>query len=118
MDLGFGEVCAGCDRINVLRPHVVWFGETPLEMERIYGLLEKCKLFISLGTSGNVYPAANFIQFVGSSPNVYTIELNMEPSNGATLFDETRYGLATDLVPLVVEELLTGGIPKKITSRI
>ena len=118
MDLGFGEVCAGCDRINVLRPHVVWFGETPLEMERIYGLLEKCKLFISLGTSGNVYPAANFIQFVGSSPNVYTIELNMEPSNGATLFDETRYGLATDLVPLVVEELLTCGIPKKITSRI
>jgi NAD-dependent deacetylase len=87
-------------------------------MDRIYPLLEKCKLFISLGTSGNVYPAANFIQFVRSSPNVYTLELNMEPSNGATLFDETCYGLATDLVPLVVEELLTCGIPQKITSRI
>ena len=87
-------------------------------MGKIYALLEKCNLFISLGTSGNVYPAANFIRFVGSTQNVYTLELNMEPSNGATLFDETRYGLATDLVPLVVDELLTSGIPQKITSKI
>ena len=112
-DLGFGEACTECAEINVLRPHVVWFGETPLEMEKIYGLLKKCSLFISVGTSGNVYPAASFIQFVGANLDIFTLELNLEPSEGSMLFDQARYGVATDLIPLFVEELLTRGIPQK-----
>ena len=110
-DLGFEEACPECTGKDVLRPHVVWFGEMPLEMDHIYALLEKCALFISIGTSGNVYPAAGFVQFVGVNLNVYKIELNLEPSEGATLFDEARYGAATDLIPLFVEELLLNGIP-------
>ena len=112
-DLGFGEACTECAEINVLRPHVVWFGETPLEMDRIYGLLKKCSLFVSVGTSGNVYPAAGFIQFVGANLDIFTLELNLEPSEGSMLFDRARYGVANGLIPLFVEELLTRGIPQK-----
>jgi NAD-dependent deacetylase len=109
-DLGQEERCPGCSGINTLRPHVVWFGEMPLEMERIYGLLEMCALFISVGTSGNVYPAAGFVKHVGNNSEVYTIELNLEPSAGASFFAEARYGAATILIPHYVEELLSNGI--------
>jgi len=109
-DLGNGESCPNCGEVNRLRPHVVWFGEMPLEMDRIYGLLEDCALFISIGTSGNVYPAAGFVQHARGQGSAHTIELNLEPSEGATFFAEARYGPATDLIPAYVDELLENGI--------
>ncbi len=112
-DLGKGESCPDCDGINTLRPHVVWFGEMPLEMERIYRLLDNCAMFVSIGTSGNVYPAAGFVQQVRSNILAHTVELNLEPSEGATFFAEARYGTATELIPSYVEELLEHGLSAK-----
>ncbi|MCB9949112.1 MAG: NAD-dependent protein deacylase [Rhodospirillaceae bacterium] len=88
-----------------LRPHVVWFGEMPLEMDRIYTALAECSLFLSIGTSGTVYPAAGFVQ-EASLHGAYAVELNMEPSAGHTLFDEAICGQATKLVPAFVDRLL------------
>jgi NAD-dependent deacetylase len=107
-DIAIDHVCAFCASVGTWRPHVVWFGEMPLGMERIYAALDACDLFISIGTSGNVYPAAGFVQHVALRDGVRTVELNMEPSQGATLFKETRYGPATKLVPDFVDELLNG----------
>ena len=106
-DLDVGTVCPRCGMPGTLRPHVVWFGEMPLEMERIYGALGDCGLFVSIGTSGNVYPAAGFVQEARAS-GARTLELNLEPSAGATLFEQRREGPATELVPAFVEELLRG----------
>lgn len=107
-DLGASDACPRCDETGWMRPHVVWFGEMPLEMQRIYAALEDCGLFISIGTSGNVYPAAGFVQHVRRFTDARTLELNMEPSTGATLFAESVYGPATEIVPRAVEELLAG----------
>lgn len=112
-DLGKGEACPACSKINTLRPHVVWFGEMPLEMERIYGLLEGCALFISIGTSGIVYPAASFVQHARRDPSTHTIELNLEPSEGASFFADARYGPASELIPTFVKELLSNGLVGK-----
>jgi NAD-dependent deacetylase len=90
-----------------MRPDIVWFGEIPYEMERIDAALMACDLFVSIGTSGNVYPAAGFVQtahYVGAR----TLEMNLEPSLGAHLFDESRTGPAGVLVPAWVEEILRG----------
>jgi NAD-dependent deacetylase len=107
-DLGIELVCASCRQRGGLRPHVVWFGEMPLEMDRIYDALAGCGVFISIGTSGNVYPAAGFVQEVRYRADVRTVELNLEPSEGATLFQERRYGPATEIVPAYVRHLLAG----------
>lgn len=98
--------CPSCGKTGGLRPHVVWFGEMPLEMERIYQSLAECGLFISIGTSGNVYPAAGFVQIARDEGGAETVELNLEPSTGATLFDYSQYGPATKLVPAFVKMLL------------
>ncbi len=116
-DLGKGEACPNCKAVNTLRPHVVWFGEMPLEMERIAVLLENCALFISIGTSGNVYPAAGFVQQARRNPAVHTIELNLEPSEGASFFAETRYGAASELIPVFVEELLGKGLSNGLSPK-
>ncbi|MFZ4125579.1 MAG: NAD-dependent deacylase [Rickettsiales bacterium] len=87
------------------RPHIVWFGEMPLEMERIYRALRNCDLFISIGTSGNVYPAAGFVAEARQA-GAHAIELNLEPSLGESLFAEKRYGKATELVPAYIDALL------------
>ncbi|MBC8339755.1 MAG: NAD-dependent protein deacylase [Rhodospirillales bacterium] len=112
-DLGVGVRCPDCGEAGALRPHVVWFGEMPLEMERIYENLERCGLFVSIGTSGNVYPAAGFVAHVkqagGQTGRAHTAELNLEPSEGASHFDETRYGPATKVVPEYVGKILSGG---------
>lgn len=81
-----------------LRPHIVWFGEMPLEMDRIYAALAACDLFVSIGTSGAVYPAAGFVQEARLA-GARTVEINLEPSLGASLFDEGLYGPATEAVP-------------------
>jgi NAD-dependent deacetylase len=88
-----------------MRPDVVWFGEMPREMDRIYAALHACDLFISVGTSGSVYPAAGFVaEAIGIG--AHTVELNLEPSDGASLFAETHYGPATEIVPDFVARLL------------
>lgn len=81
-----------------LRPHIVWFGEIPLEMERIERALERCDLFVSIGTSGAVYPAAGFVQLARMA-GARTVEINLEPTQGAALFDEGVYGPASETVP-------------------
>ena len=105
-DLSADSLCPGCRRKGRLRPHVVWFGETPLDMGRIFDALGRCVTFISIGTSGNVYPAAGFVTHVRTRLNTRTVELNLEPSLGATLFHETIYGPASEVVPAFVERLL------------
>jgi len=107
-DLGPATSCAGCGSTGRMRPHVVWFGEMPLEMDLIYAALGRATLFVSIGTSGNVYPAAGFVQEARASAGARTVELNLEPSEGATLFEERRYGPATEIVPRFVADLLAG----------
>ena len=102
--LGEGEKCPDCYQ-KTLRPHVVWFGETPLMMGSIDQLLANCNLFLSIGTSGNVYPASGFVQ-VANACGSHTVEINLEPSEGATLFKQSKYGVATLLVPSFVQTLI------------
>jgi len=87
------------------RPHIVWFGEMPFEMEHITRALRQADLFLSIGTSGNVYPAAGFVAEAAEA-GAHTVELNLEPSLGMNLFAERRYGNATELVPAFVRQLL------------
>jgi NAD-dependent deacetylase len=88
-----------------LRPDVVWFGEMPYQMERIYAALGVCDLFVSIGTSGAVYPAAGFVQ-EAAAQGARTLELNLEPSEGSHFFAEARHGPAGQLVPKWVGEVL------------
>ena len=97
--------CGACGRTGGLRPHVVWFGETPLDMDVIFEKLSGADLFVSIGTSGNVYPAAGFVA-AARSADIPTMEINLEPSENAHLFDDARYGKASEAVPAWVEELL------------
>ena len=98
-------VCPQCQSIGTLRPDVVWFGEMPYHMGTIEQALEDCKTFVSIGTSGEVYPAAGFVANARVA-GAHTIELNLEPSSGGNLFAEAHYGLATEVVPKWVEEML------------
>ena len=98
--------CPGCGE-TALRPDVVWFGEMPYEMERIYAALRRADMFVSIGTSGAVYPAAGFVQDARAL-HLRTLELNLEPSQGSRWFHESRHGPATRIVPHWVEELLGG----------
>jgi NAD-dependent deacetylase len=103
-----GEVrdCSGdLEEAGTLRPHIVWFGEMPFGMDRIQRALRDCDLFVAIGTSGNVYPAAGFVVETRAG-GAHTIELNLEPSLVNNHFAEKRYGRATELVPLLVDELL------------
>lgn len=96
--------CPGCG-LRALRPDVVWFGEMPYEMNRIEAELSRADLFVSIGTSGAVYPAAGFVQ-QARRYGARTLELNLEPSEGSFFFHEARQGRAGDLVPAWVDELL------------
>jgi NAD-dependent deacetylase len=103
--MGGGEACPACQVAGRVRPDIVWFGEMPYEMERIDQALASCDLFVSIGTSGAVYPAAGFVQtarYCGAD----TLEINLEPSQGSLFFDERRYGPAGVEVPQWVEEVL------------
>jgi|SRR5215469_818181 len=104
-DLSLDTACASCTRPGGMRPHVVWFGEMPLEMERIGAALANCDLFVSVGTSGNVYPAAGFVAEANAA-GARTVELNLEPSLGRSHFAEGHYGKATSVVPEFVAALL------------
>ncbi|HWK40399.1 MAG TPA: NAD-dependent deacylase [Croceibacterium sp.] len=96
--------CPACGTI-ALRPDIVWFGEMPYRMDEIFRALSRADMFVSIGTSGAVYPAAGFVQQAASA-GARTLELNLERSQGSGWFDETRPGRASDLVPAWVEEML------------
>lgn len=104
-DLSEETSCPGCGRMGGMRPDVVWFGEIPYHMERIRALLEEADLFISIGTSGNVYPAAGFVAEARAN-GAHTVELNLEPSEGRSMFAEAIHGPATVVVPAYVATLL------------
>jgi len=105
-DINNQSICPCCNLPGTLRPHVVWFGEMPLQMDVIYRELENCDLFLSIGTSGNVYPAAGFFQ-VARMAGAVTVELNLEASANAAEFDYRDYGPATEILPKFVEQLLS-----------
>lgn len=106
IDMTQKTACPACGRKGGMRPHVVWFGEMPFMMGEIEAALSRCGLFLSIGTSGNVYPAAGFVATVRRAGEAQTVEINLEPSEGATLFHDTVYGPATEMVPQVVEQIL------------
>lgn len=97
--------CPSCGKTGFLRPHIVWFEEMPLYMEDINEALQECSTFVSIGTSGNVYPAAGFAA-AARSCGARLVELNMEPSKGASVFHEGHYGPASKVVPAWVDSLL------------
>lgn len=98
-------VCSACGRAGGARPHVVWFGETPLYMEEIEDALAETDFFVSIGTSGSVYPAAGFVS-QARAMGIATCEINLEPSANAYVFDETLYGPASEVVPAWVDKVL------------
>jgi NAD-dependent deacetylase len=98
--------CPAC-AAPALRPDVVWFGEVPYRMDEIFAALREADLFVSIGTSGAVYPAAGFVRNAREL-GAATLELNLERSQGSSWFDETRLGPASEIVPEWVEQLLGG----------
>ncbi|MGQ0672044.1 MAG: NAD-dependent deacylase [Hyphomicrobium sp.] len=106
-DLSVDLACPACHRTGGLRPDVVWFGEMPYHMERIAEALAAADLFISIGTSGNVYPAAGFVDEARAA-GAHTVELNLEPSAGTSYFAEAIHGPATRVVPAYVQRILGG----------
>jgi NAD-dependent deacetylase len=103
-DLGDYPPCPHCG-VSELRPDVVWFGEIPYGMDQIQIALASADLFVSVGTSGAVYPAAGFVQYAALH-GARTLELNLQPSEGTHHFDEARHGRAGELVPAWVDSLL------------
>ena len=101
--LGNEPVCLGCGVKGRMRPDIVWFGEMPYAMDMIEEAIAGCDLFVSIGTSGVVYPAAGFVEWARAS-GARTLEINLEPTGGR--FDEARAGRAGTLVPAWVAEIM------------
>lgn len=97
--------CPSCKVVGSQRPNVVWFGEMPYHLEEIQREIDSCFLFISIGTSGSVYPAAGFVNMARKA-GAHTVELNLEPSDGAVQFHEAHQGKATEIVPRYVDKLM------------
>ncbi len=104
--LATSDHCECCQQAGNLRPHIVWFGEMPLYMDEIVTALANCDLFVAIGTSGNVYPAAGFVQMANQA-GAHSLEINLERSNVATDFDDAIYGKAGEVLPVWVDELLS-----------
>jgi len=104
-DIGPDDRCSACAAAG-LRPHVVWFGEIPLYLDEIDAALSEADLFVSIGTSGAVYPAAGLVTQAPALGRAHTVEINLEPSEGRQYFAEARHGPASRIVPAYVEELL------------
>ncbi|HAT1610125.1 TPA: NAD-dependent protein deacylase [Raoultella planticola] len=104
-DVTVEDKCHCCQFPAPLRPHVVWFGEMPLGMDDIYSALADADIFIAIGTSGHVYPAAGFVH-EARLQGAHTVELNLEPSQVGSEFAEKHYGLASEVVPAFVDQLL------------
>ena len=96
--------CPQCQEKST-RPDIVWFGEMPYQMEAIWEALDECDLFVSIGTSGAVYPAAGFAQ-IAARKGAQCVELNLEPSQNARDFTDGHYGPASEIVPTFFGDLL------------
>lgn len=105
-DMSLGQLCPRC-KAPTARPDIVWFGEMPYGMDHIELALSEADLFAAIGTSGNVYPAAGFVQ-MAKAYGAHTVELNLEPSAVVSQFDETRFGKASGTVPVWVADVLKG----------
>lgn len=103
-DIELDSLCPACASVGLLRPDVVWFGEMPKHMDVIARLLGDCDLFLAVGTSGNVYPAAGFVEIAGA--HAHTVEVNLEPSEVQSHFAERLYGKAGEVLPPYIEQLL------------
>ena len=101
------DVCECCGSTGTLRPHVVWFGEIPFELDRIYAALQCCSQFIAIGTSGQVHPAAGFVAEARRGGSARTVLLNAEETGSSPLFDEQVLGPASRIVPEYIEKLLS-----------
>ena len=101
--ISVNDSCACCNLAGNLRPHIVWFEEMPLFMDEIYQAVESCDLFISIGTSGNVYPAAGLVQ-IANQNGAMSIEMNLEESNTASQFKNAIYGKASKTLPNWLKE--------------
>lgn len=106
-DIDSEETCGHCGARRAIRPHVVWFGEMPMRLEEIYTALEGCDLFLAVGTSGHVYPAAGFVD-VARAAGAATVEINLETSVTGSMFQRRIQGAAAVVLPALVEELLDG----------
>lgn len=104
-DVADQDCCQCCQPPRLLRPHIVWFGEMPLYMDEIYSLLAEADLFVAIGTSGHVYPAAGFVAEARAN-HADTLEINLEPGENKSLFSRSIYGLASEQVPQWVDGLL------------
>ena len=102
-----GDICPACNQPSA-RPDVVWFGEIPYHMDQIEAAIARADIFAAIGTSGNVYPAAGFVQFA-RAVGAHTVELNLDPSEVVSQFDETHFGPASETVPAWVDQLLGTG---------
>ncbi|MEO3998437.1 NAD-dependent deacylase [Mesorhizobium sp. CAU 1732] len=104
-DMSTHSQCPSCRTVGRMRPDIVWFGEMPYQMDRIYRALGQAELFIAIGTSGNVYPAAQFVEEAAHA-GARTVEINLDASENTSHFDEVIRGPATQAVPDFVERLL------------
>jgi NAD-dependent deacetylase len=104
-DLSRASICGACGGIDCLRPHVVWFGEMPFHLDEVACALHRADLFVSIGTSGRVYPAAGFVELAADA-GARTLELNLDDSAASEVFSESRRGPASELVPIWVDEIL------------
>ncbi|MFC8681598.1 NAD-dependent deacylase [Microbacterium ureisolvens] len=109
-DLIDRPACPACGE-RMLRPDVVWFGEMPYELDRIEQAVVACDLFVSIGTSGAVYPAAGYVALAAAF-GARTLELNLEPTDAAVPFDDARTGPAGELVPAWVDEIIAARSPR------
>jgi len=105
--LATDSVCSECAAVGFMRPHVVWFGETPFHLDEISDALVESDLFVSIGTSGSVYPAAGLVADARAL-GIPCTEINLEPSENARLFSDRRYGKAGEIVPKWAREILEG----------
>lgn len=116
-DLSTETVCPTCGSDGHMRPNIVWFGETPLHLRTIADALRAADLFVAIGTSGAVYPAAGYVA-AARAAGIATCELNLDPADNAGLFDMAMYGKASATVPklaaLILERRLAGGTESKI----
>lgn len=103
-EMAVNEPCPSCNGPGG-RPDVVWFGEIPYHMDRILQHLDEADLFVAIGTSGKVYPAAGFVQ-EAASRGIPRLEMNLDPSETSPVFTEHRIGKATKTVPAWVREML------------
>ncbi|MEM7742532.1 MAG: NAD-dependent deacylase [Pseudomonadota bacterium] len=106
-DMSRRDLCPGCSSVGTVRPDIVWFGEMPYRMEEIYTALAECDLFVAIGTSGAVYPAAGFVGEARAS-GAECLEINLAASDTAGMFHRQILGPATETVPAWVDEVLAG----------